>query len=93
MKIDHFCDCQTALFRVQPHYLENPDFPLVNLPVNFVRNFEVEDHRKIQNWSCRLQPSIKSVELTSKKPILYVKYCRYLKTQDFFLRFKNFCYP
>ena len=34
---------------------------VVNPPVNFGRDFEVEDHLKIDYFSCRLQPSIGTI--------------------------------
>ena len=43
--------------------------PLVNSPVNFDRENEVGGPLEIENWSCRLQPSIKSVAMAPNDPI------------------------
>ena len=43
--------------------------PLVNPPVNFDRENEVGGPLKIENWSCRLQPSIKNIKMTSGEAI------------------------
>ena len=39
--------------------------PLVNPAVNFDRENEVGGPLKIENWSCRLQSSIKNIKMTS----------------------------
>ena len=43
--------------------------PLVNPPVNFNRDFEVEDPLKIEKLRSRLHPSIGNVVLTSNDTI------------------------
>ena len=43
--------------------------PLVNPPVTFDRENEVGGPLKIENWSCRLQPSIKNIKMTSSDAI------------------------